>query len=155
MSTIFTIQNEAAVDALAVDDKILIYDTSAGLTKTQTGAQSQDKVVTAETTATNLANTGVSVLGNTTTATQAYLLADPVAGRRKMIVNASLSTLSKTVTVGSTASGYSSLTRIGTSDTIMTFTGANASIELVGVSATKWQIAGMYGTTLTAAVVLS
>jgi hypothetical protein len=142
MSTIYVFQDElSAVDALAEADSLLLYDTSSGRTKKMTGSQSQDKVVTTETTATALANTGISVLGNTTTATQAYLLAG------KFITNASLSTLSKTVTVASTASGYSSLTKIGTSDTIVTFTGANQGIELYGLSTTKWQVVNVFGTT--------
>lgn len=141
MSTIYVFHDElSSLDSLATDDVLLGYDTSSGRTKKLTGAQAQDKVVTSETTLTAIANTGVSILSNTTTTTKAYLLADPVAGRRKTIMNASGSTLGKTVTVASTASGYSSLTTLNSTSTVLTFTTADSSVELIGVSATKWQI---------------
>ena len=144
MSTIYTFQQEcAALGAVpASDDELLIYDTSAGITKNVTYAQLQGGggTITTGTTAAAFSNNGITV---TQTSLGAFTLTDPdQAGLQKTIIFPA-STGVKTVTTVATIGG-SSLNFAGA--TVITFTGTSdapsASIELTSTSTSKWYITG-------------
>ena len=76
MSTIYSFnESEVTIDAMAVDDLFPVYDTSTGSLRKITGAQVQERIVTAASTAANLTATGVSTISSLAAA---YTLAAPV-----------------------------------------------------------------------------
>ena len=96
-------------------------------------------------TAANVKPYGVTFIEST--AAKAYTLTAPVKGARKTIIKTANSTAIGTITVGTTANGIS----VGgsTSPTrSIAFNGQNDSIELLGTSATKWQIVSLNSVTL-------
>jgi UDP-N-acetylmuramyl tripeptide synthase len=77
----------------------------------------------------------------TSTAAQAYALPAPVIGAELTVLKTSSSTAVQTIsaTLGGTAA------TIGLSGVTLTFSAADQSVILRGVSATKWQIASNVG----------
>ncbi len=100
----------------------------------------RDQNVVTESTATALANNGVSLVSST--AAKTYSIAAPVAGVYKFIRN----------TAGSSSVLYtgSSLISIGSNSTItrITLAGVDAAVILKGESATKWGIYGAWQSSL-------
>jgi hypothetical protein len=144
MSTIYTFHQECAAmgGPPASDDELLIYDTSAGVTKNITAGQlaSAGGTITTGTTAAAISNNGITV---TQTTLGAFTLTDPdIAGLRKTIIFPA-STGVKTITAVATIGG-SSLNFAGA--TVITFTGTSdapsGSIELTSTSTSKWYITG-------------
>lgn len=105
---------------------------------TTAGAASTDAVLTASTGST-LPGYGEIIISST--AAQAYALPAPVIGAQLTILKTSSSTAVQTVsaTLGGTAA------TIGLSGVTLTFSAADQSVILRGVSATKWQIASNVG----------
>jgi hypothetical protein len=112
---------------------------SAAGSVTTVGAAKTDAVVTASTGST-LPGYGEIIISST--AAQAYALPAPVIGAELTILKTSSSTAVQTVsaTLGGTAA------TIGLSGVTLTFSAADQSVVLRGVSATKWQIASNVGT---------
>jgi hypothetical protein len=144
MSTIYVFQSEvpALGEAPASDDVLLVYDTSAGRTKSITAGQvgSAGGTITTGTTAAAFSNNGITV---TQTTLGAFTLSDPTAaGTRKTIIFPT-STGIKTVTTVATIGG-STISPAGA--TVITFTGTSdapsGSIELTATSTSKWYITG-------------
>lgn len=83
---------------------------------------------------------GLSIISST--AAQAYQLPAPIPGVRKTLVKTSSSTAVQTVssTLGGTAATF------GLSGVLLTFSAADQSIILEGVTTTKWQIVSNVGT---------
>jgi hypothetical protein len=144
MSTIYTFHQEcAALGAVpAADDELLIYDTSAGVTKNVTAAflGQAAQTVTSGTTAASLNGFGITLLQTTL---GAFTLTDPTqAGQETKILFPS-STGVKTVTTVATIAGS---TISPTGATVITFTGTSdapsGSIVLTASSTAKWYITG-------------
>jgi hypothetical protein len=144
MSTIYTFHQEcAALGAVpAADDELLIYDTSAGITKNLTVAQlvAGPSAVTAGTTAASLSASGVTVLQTTL---GAFTLADPTQAGQEATIIFPTSTAVKTITAVATIGG-STISPAGA--TVITFTGTSdapsGSIVLTATSTSKWYITG-------------
>jgi hypothetical protein len=105
---------------------------------TTTGASKTDAVLTASTGST-LPGYGEILISST--AAQAYALPAPVIGAELTILKTSSSTAVQTVssTLGGTAA------TIGLTGVTLTFSAADQSVILRGVSSTKWQIASNVG----------
>jgi hypothetical protein len=145
MSTIYTFHQEcAALGAVpASDDELLIYDTSAGVTKNVTFAELQGGggTITTGTTAANISNNGITV---TQTSAGAFTLDDPtIAGMKKTIIFPT-STGIKTIAAAAATIGGSTVTPAGAAT--ITFTGTSdapsGSIELIATSTSKWYVTG-------------
>jgi len=145
MSTIYTFHEEcAALGAVpASDDELLIYDTSAGITKNVTYAllQGGGGTITTGTTAANISNNGITV---TQTSAGAFTLTDPdIAGVQKTIMFPA-STGVKTITTAAATIGGSTIS--SSSAVVITFTGTSdspsGSIVLTASSTSKWYITG-------------
>jgi hypothetical protein len=143
MATIYTFHQECAAlgEIPAVDDELLIYDTSAGVTKNVTAAllAEQARTVTSGTTLAAFTGYGVTL---TQTTLGVFTLTDPTkAGQETTIVFPS-STGIKTVapvaaTIGGstvTVGGATKITHTGTSDAL------SGSITLISTSTSKWYI---------------
>ena len=98
--------------------------------------------VTAASSGTVIANSGVATLGATAGNNPTYHLAAPVAGSRKTI---SASTGSTGQIVSSTGAGATYRSTAGSTQTAATFP-AGASLSLLGVSTSLWQVTNNYGT---------
>ena len=143
MSTIYVFNAEcpALGEIPAVDDVLLLYDTSAARTKTVTAAlmAEQARTVTSGTTAAAFTGYGVTV---TQTTLGVFSLTDPTkAGQETTIVFPS-STGIKTVAPVAATIGGSTVSPTGA--TKITFTGTSdapsASITLISTSTSKWYI---------------
>jgi hypothetical protein len=145
MSTIYTFHQEcAALGAVpAGDDELLIYDTSAGVTKNVTMAFLQEGVrtVTSGTTAASLNGYGITLLQTTL---GAFTLADPTQAGQETTILFPTSTGIKTITAAAATIGGSTITPAGAS--VITFTGTSdapsGSIRLTASSTAKWYITG-------------
>lgn len=133
------VAQEVAIDAIAIDDLVLVHDTSSATIKKATVAQLANRVVAAASTGTTFSNNGISVISSSIAG--AYTIADPIAGAEAVIF----------ATVGSSTAG--SRTVVSLSSSVVTFNstiGAKASISfpvaagagviLKGLSATQWAI---------------
>ena len=145
MSTIYTFHQECAAlgAAPAADDELLIYDTSAGVTKNVTASflRQSAQTVTSGTTAASLNGYGITLLQTTL---GAFTLADPTqAGQETKILFPS-STGVKTITAAAATIAGSTITSSGAS--VITFTGTSdapsGSIVLTASSTSKWYITG-------------
>lgn len=146
--TEYTFQEEcAALGAVpASDDELLIYDTSAGITKNVTYAllQGGGGTITTGTTAADFSNNGITIAQSSA---GAFTLTDPdIAGVEKTILFPA-STGVRTVTpdsatiLGSTISpdGATVCTVTGTSDQV------SASLTLVAATTAVWYIKARSG----------
>ena len=146
MSTIYTFQQEcAALGAVpAVDDELLIYDTSAGITKNLTVAQlvAGPDTVTAGTTLASIAASGITVLQTTL---GAFTLADPTQAGQEVTVVFPTSTGIRTVTGAAATIGGSTVTVTGATRITHTPTSDafSGSFTLVSTSTSKWYIKAM------------
>ena len=144
MSTIYTFHQEcAALGAVpAGDDELLIYDTSAGITKNVTANLLRDsaRTVTSGTTAASLNAYGVTLLQTTL---GAFTLSDPTQAGQETTILFPSSTGVKTITAVATIGGS---TISPTGATVITFTGTSdapsGSIRLTASSTAKWYITG-------------
>jgi hypothetical protein len=145
MSTIYVFQSEVpALGAVpASDDVFLVYDTSAGRTKSVTGGLlgEQARSVTSGTTAASLNGYGVTLLQTTL---GAFTLSDPTqAGQETKILFPS-STGVKTITCAAATIAGSTISPTGAS--VITFTGTSdapsGAIELTASSTSKWYVTG-------------
>lgn len=146
MSTIYVFQNEVpALGAVpAVDDVLLVYDTSAGRTKSVTAALAaeQARTVTAGSTGTNFTAYGISV---SSTLAKTYTLDDPVqAGQEAVIIFPSSTAIQTVAPVAATINGSTvtvgaatKITHTGTSDAL------GGVITLIASSTSKWNIKSM------------
>jgi hypothetical protein len=145
MSTIYTFHQEcAALGAVpAADDELLIYDTSAGVTKNLTVAQlvQGPSPITSGTTAASLNGYGVTLLQTTL---GAFTLADPTQAGQETTILFPASTGIKTVTMA--AATFAGSTISPSSATVITFTGTSdapsGSITMTASSTSKWYITG-------------
>jgi hypothetical protein len=145
MSTIYTFHQEcAALGAVpAADDELLIYDTSAGVTKNVTAAflRQSAQTVTSGTTAASLNGYGITLLQTTL---GAFTLADPTQAGQVTSILFPSSTAVKTVTTAAATIGGSTISPTGAS--VITFTGTSdapsGSIVLTASSTSKWYITG-------------
>lgn len=152
MSTIYVFQTECpALGAVpAADDVFLMYDTSAGRTKTVTGAlgAEQARTVTAGTTSAAVVGYGITLAS--TLATVATL-ADPTQAGQEVSIIFPSSTAIQTVapvaaTIGGstvTVTGATKITHTGTSDAVA------GTITLIASSTSKWYIKSIGGTGIT------
>lgn len=146
MSTIYTFHQEcAALGAVpAADDELLIYDTSAGVTKNVTAAflGQSAQTVTSGTTAANLNGYGITLLQTTL---GAFTLTDPTQAGQRTTILFPTSTGVKTITAAAATIAGSTLGTAGAA-TVITFTGTSdapsGSIELTASSTAKWYITG-------------
>lgn len=145
MSTIYTFHQEcAALGAVpAGDDELLIYDTSAGITKNLTVAQlvAGPDTVTAGTTSAAFAASGITVAS---TLLSVNTLTDPTqAGQEAIILFPSTTAI---ITVAPVAATIGGSTVTPTGATKITFTGTSdapsGSIVLTASSTSKWYITG-------------
>ena len=146
MSTIYTFHAEcAALGAVpAADDELLIYDTSAGITKNVTAALVQEgaRTVTSGTTAASLNAYGLTLLQTTL---GAFTLSDPTQAGQQTTILFPSSTGIKTITAAAATIAGSTLGTAGAA-TVITFTGTSdapsGSIHLTATSTAKWYITG-------------
>jgi hypothetical protein len=143
MSTIYVFQSEVpALGAVpASDDVLLVYDTSAGRTKSVTAAlvAEAQRTVTAGSTSTNFTAYGVTV---SSTLAKVYTLDDPTQAGQEVTILFPSSTAIQTVAPvaatigGSTVSptGATKITHTGTSDAL------SGAISLIASSTAKWYI---------------
>lgn len=143
MSTIYVFQSEVpALGAVpASDDVLLVYDTSAGRTKSVTGALMREgsRTVTAGTTSAAFTGYGVNVAS---TLASANTITDPTQAGQEMTIIFPSSTAIVTVApvaatiLGSTVTptGATKITHTGTSDAL------SGSITLIAQSTAKWAI---------------
>jgi hypothetical protein len=145
MSTIYVFQSEVpALGAVpASDDVLLVYDTSAGRTKSVTAAllgESQ-RTVTSGTTAASLNGYGVTLLQTTL---GAFTLSDPTQSGQETKILFPSSTGVKTITCAAATIAGSTISPTGAS--VITFTGTSdapsGAIELTASSTSKWYITG-------------
>lgn len=141
MSTIYTFHQEcAALGAVpAADDELLIYDTSAGITKNVTAGLIGEsaRTVTAGTTAAAFSGYGITLAQ---TSAGSFSLTDPTQAGQETTILFPASTGIRTVTpvaatiLGSTISptGATVITVTGTSDQV------SASVTLVAGSTAVW-----------------
>ncbi len=134
---------EAFIDATQIYAK----DTSTKAVSIET--------VTAETSAATFPNGGVTTFGSTLAG--AYFLAAPFAGAKKWLVKTVGSSLSETVTASLATfyDQYSATTVNSSLVNTLTFTGSTIfnvgqSIQLLGISTTKWAIIGRNTSLVTA-----
>lgn len=145
MSTIYTFHQEcAALGAVpAADDELLIYDTSAGVTKNVTASFLREgaRTVTSGTTAASLNAYGVTLLQTTL---GAFTLSDPTQAGQETAILFPSSTGVKTITTAGATIGGSTISPTGAS--VITFTGTSdapsGSIRLTASSTSKWYITG-------------
>jgi hypothetical protein len=110
-------------------------------------------------TATKMPNSGISVIGNTTT--EVFVLEPPVTGCRKTIIITSLTTTVLPVIRCSTASnGAISFVGATTGMNLMTVAGTRSTvaatvIELIGVNSTSWVVANVCPGSSTATINLA
>jgi hypothetical protein len=100
-------------------------------------------------------NSGISVIGNTTT--EVFVLAPPVTGCRKTIIITSLTTTVAPVVRLSTSGGGISFVADTTGKNLMTVAGTRSTvaatvIELIGINSTSWVVAGVCPGSSTAVV---
>jgi hypothetical protein len=91
-------------------------------------------------------NSGVSVIGNTTT--EVFVLEAPIAGCRKTIVITSLTTTVAPVIRTSTAGGAIGFVGTSTGTNLLTVAGTRSTaaatvIELIGINSTSWVVANV------------
>lgn len=132
--------NEAAnrvlnIPALGADATLAILETA----QTFLGAKTFNDIrvpVTAASTAANISNNGITTLGST--AAKAYTLSAPVAGAKKTITCTGAGTAEKTVNAaaGTTFNG---------TDDIAKFNAAEETLDLVGLSTSRWAVRGNVG----------
>jgi len=145
MSTIYTFHQEcAALGAVpAADDELLIYDTSAGVTKNVTAAflGQAAQTVTSGTTAASLNGYGITLLQTTL---GAFTLTDPTQAGQETKILFPASTGIKTITMAAATFAGSTITPSGAS--VITFPGTSdapsGSIVLTASSTAKWYITG-------------
>ncbi len=148
MSTIYTFHQEcAALGAVpASDDELLIYDTSAGVTKNVTFGEigGAGGTVTAGTTAAAFSNNGITTAQ--TSAGAFSLTAPDRAGIEKTVLFPSSTGIRTLTPSGATVlastispSGATVLTVTGTSDSV------SASVTLVSASTALWYIKARSG----------
>jgi hypothetical protein len=143
--SIYIFQSEVpALGAVpASDDVLLVYDTSAGRTKSVTAAllSESQRTVTSGTTAANLNGYGVTLLQTTL---GAFTLSDPTQAGQETTILFPASTGIKTVTMA--AATFAGSTISPSSAQVITFTGTSdgpsGSITLVASSTSKWYIKG-------------
>lgn len=107
-----------------------------------------EAVVTQTTTAASgiLSASGVSLLGtigSTGGGSANWQLSPPIPGKRKYIISANNTTIANTVIAPSS----SAVTFDGTNGKLTFSAAANAAIELIGLTSTRWSI--MYSTNVT------
>lgn len=147
MSTIYTFHEEcAALGAVpAADDELLIYDTSAGVTKNVTAAFLSEaaRTVTAGSTA------GISGYGITVASTGAadYTLADPTqAGQETTILFPSSTSTRSVAPAAATILGTTGAPSGGTKLTVTGTTGSpSASVTLVAATTAIWYVKSQVG----------
>jgi len=141
MSTIYTFHQECPALTTIDDaaDLMLVYDASDGRTKRAAVSALTGTAVTSESTAGGaIANRGVSLLS--TAVGVNYDLAAPSAGARKVITALAAATAATRVVRAGTG-----VTFDGTNNTLSS-TGIQT-IELIGVSSTRWLITANYSPT--------
>jgi hypothetical protein len=146
MSTIYTFHEECAAlgAAPAADDELLLYDTSAGVTKNVTASflRESARSVASGTTAASLNAYGVTLLQTTL---GAFTLSDPTQAGQETVILFPTSTGIKTITTAGATIAGSTLGTAGAA-TVITFTGTSdapsGSIRLTASSTAKWYITG-------------
>jgi hypothetical protein len=99
--------------------------------------------------ATKMPNSGVSVIGNTTT--EVFVLEPPIAGCRKTVIVTSLTTTVIPVVRLSTVANGGGITFVSntTGKNLLTITGPRSTIaatvvELIGVNSTSWVVSNVF-----------
>jgi hypothetical protein len=109
-------------------------------------------------TATKMPNSGISVIGNTTT--EVFVLEPPVTGCRKTIVITSLTTTVLPVIRTSTSGGAIGFVGATTGLNLMTVAGTRSTaaatvIELIGINSTSWVVSNVCPGSSTATINLA
>lgn len=125
---------EPTVDLVAVDDTLIVYDTSTNLTKKATVAQLLSEVITAASTAAALTANGVTTISSLAAA---YTMAAPVAGMRKTLMTTIISTNARTVAA---STGTISIGTTGALSVSFASTAGPQAVVLRAISATQWLI---------------
>ncbi len=144
MSTIYAFA-ENAPTAAAVDGTEIYPVIQSGSLKQITGLAAHDGVVTTASTASNISNSGLTIITATTAVN--YTLDPPVAGRTKMIVcqSTSANTVTQSTTTAATIGNAFHKITFGSTDVA-----DPQAITLRASSALRWEVISKQGTTVAA-----
>jgi hypothetical protein len=132
-------------------DVLVVYDNDTGKTSRMTRLQGQNISSVTETTGATLAANGISILS---TVASNYILSAPVIGQRKVVTAPTPTTVKKvvlsstdgSVTIGSSVSNVFAFSTVAILDQTVTF---------LGMSATKWVIESVAGSTAVPSIATS
>jgi hypothetical protein len=142
MSSIYSFQ-ENSPSAAVVDGTEIFPVIQSGVLKQVLGVAAQDAPVTTATTASNISNSGLTLI--TATAAVNYTLDAPVAGRQKILTCQSTSANTVTCTTATAVTIESSMHKITFGSTDVNNC---QSITLRGASALRWEVIALTGTTV-------